>query len=584
MAITLAELMKGRSALKEEELSSKAGGMESIAKAIEQGLASNPNITRVSSSVTETTTESKVQDALLKEQKKTNSLLGEMIQFEKKYFEDNKELISRLLISQEQMLERKSTTVEAIAKTTEDKKETDKGVSRGDLASGALALGPLVAILASSLPEIVKTLRENFPKLFDKVDSFLGSAKEAADKFMSQSAPARDVERIGLNMGGMAAARLAERNVDRLIAEQAAKDAEKAAAKALFRQTEREVGEDAAKVAAASVAKRAMFDQNMVYTSESGKKLTENAAGKVVDAETRKFASKEAAGEFRAAKSTAAAQAPTIEEALSKKVGAEAAEDVMKIGKGGAKQFIAENLSKAKGAAKIGAAKLAKGMVAKSIPLVGAVIGTIDAGYRALEGDYSGAAISFGSGVASNPFTSTAGLMALLAHDVYKGVYGSSYASDVMKDPDAANEKLKELGPIVYDALKEELHDAFKPTLEPGETVSTMGQGYRKPVYPTGKVKPNDESGTGRREAPDVTPSVTGGAAASPITAAPRPTPAIDGTQTGTTIINDNKTINNIDNSKAGGGGGSGSGFPNSSTAPRNPWDGPLYGDNMYYF
>jgi len=556
MAITVAELLKGREKLPEEEKSAGSVGMENLTRAIQEAmLSSNENVTKVSKTTTDNVSIkdlSSLQMDMLKEQRKTNSLLSDLLENESKYFENNRELLDRLLMSQEQMLERKTGSLEAISKSaepTEPKKEKKESLSNKDLAGGALALGPLIAILGAALPEIISFMKEKFPGIVSSMENAANSVVNATKSFTQQPELARDAERMGVlaaKPAGMAAARALERSAEANAADAVKTKAARSAVKAA-----RSEAADAAESLAEKVAKPVVVD---------------------------------------------------TAEILAKKLGTEAAiETVETAGKSVLK-------SQAKAAAKKVAGKLVGGASSKLVPFIGTLLGAADAGWRMMEGDYSGAALSFGSSLASNiPGIGTAagfaGLTALAAHDVYKEVYTTdpnnivTYEDDVYKHgKEYADRRMMALGPLVAEALKEELQ---KLNSSEGSSASLNDQepiydpmsgnviGYQ-PKLPTGG---SESGGTGRREPADaakkpagINPAVSGQGYTPPAYPVPRATPNLQGGQSGGgTVVNDNRTINNIDNSKAGGGG-SAPGFPNSSTAPSNPWDKPLYGDNMYYF
>ena len=126
--VTLADLLKSRDSIPQNQRSESAPAIKELTDMMKDTFGSNPNV--IQTAKTTTTRGGVVKDVskeMLVEQKKTNSLLGDMIKGQAKYFEDNKELIERLMTSQEQQRERKTHTVDAIAKsgasTKEDKKE-----------------------------------------------------------------------------------------------------------------------------------------------------------------------------------------------------------------------------------------------------------------------------------------------------------------------------------------------------------------------------------------------------------------------------------------------------------------------------
>ena len=110
----------------------------------------------------------------------------------------------------------------------------------------------------------------------------------------------------------------------------------------------------------------------------------------------------------------------------------------------------------AKVAGKTGAKAVSKKLLAKTfikssamlgvkmIPLVGAVAGGIFALGRMFKGDWTGAAMEAGG--IFLPSVSGLGVDALLvAKDMYHGIHGTQYEEDLLKDPELANSRMKEL-------------------------------------------------------------------------------------------------------------------------------------------
>ena len=107
---------------------------------------------------------------------------------------------------------------------------------------------------------------------------------------------------------------------------------------------------------------------------------------------------------------------------------------------------LAERVAKIAGSK---AAKAIPGLVAKSIPFAGAMIGIGEGLWRAFSGDLVGAALSAGSG-AFGPATAIPLVGADIAREIYKEVYGV----DPEDDPDFNAEKLADIGKIVIGELK----------------------------------------------------------------------------------------------------------------------------------
>jgi len=80
----------------------------------------------------------------------------------------------------------------------------------------------------------------------------------------------------------------------------------------------------------------------------------------------------------------------------------------------------------------------------KMIPAIGAVAGGIFALGRMFKGDWTGAAMEAGG--IFLPSVSGLGVDALLvAKDMYHGIHGTQYEEDLLKDPELANSRMKEL-------------------------------------------------------------------------------------------------------------------------------------------
>lgn len=586
MAVTVAELLKGREKLPEEEKTAGATGMESLARAIQQSmLSSNENVARVTKTTTDNVTVgdlSGLQMDMLKEQKKTNSLLSDLLENESKYFENNKELLDRLLMSQEQMLERKTGTIEAIGKSTEpviDGKAKKDGTSDKDFLGGALALGPLIGILAGVAPELLNFIKEKFP---ETIKFFTDTVKS----FGEQSAVARDAERAGLLATKIAMEKAADK-----MAESAARNA----AEVAEIKAAREAAKTGAKVTSTPAPSTISEADDLAEQKRMGAKA-QRSSSTAVQTGVKGAAAEgvEAAAKGAVRDSASSGSTAKIAEAIEKSIGQGAAGREAMAGK-------SVIFARSKQIAKSIAGSAVRQSAKKAIPILGAILSVADAGYRVYEGDYLGAAESLAvGGLSQIPVIGTAaglaGIAALTTRDVYRGVYGTDPLADASVDPAGTKKKFEELVPIVWDALKKEWEDLNSSV---GSSASLEGQepiydpmsgnviGYQ-PKLPTGG---SESGGTGRREPLDaeskpagINPAISGQGYTPPVYPAPRATPNLAGSQGGSgTVINDNRVINNVDNSKAGGGG-SAPGFPNSSTAPSNPWDKPLYGDNMYYY
>lgn len=102
-------------------------------------------------------------------------------------------------------------------------------------------------------------------------------------------------------------------------------------------------------------------------------------------------------------------------------------------------------------------------LVGKSIPIVGAAVGIGFAIGRLIEGDYVGAGLEAGSGLAG-PITSVPFAISSAVRDVYFETYGVQYENDPLRD-----ERLKE----VQDAVGEEARDILKRNIETTKPATT---------------------------------------------------------------------------------------------------------------
>jgi len=247
---------------------------------------------------------------------------------------------------------------------------------------------------------------------------------------------------------------------------------------------------------------------------------------------------------------------------------------------------------------------------AKTIPFAGAALAGFGAYEDASRGDLRGAIansiVSIGSLMSATGIGAVVGEPAAIAASIedlidkaYSAVYvdektgePADYWSDMKSSPSLFAKRVAWLAPKVAEAVYKELEQMGK--LKPDEEEVTVEEDSYDPA--TGVKTGTSYRTEKRKKNPSVTPSIPQTAAtASPsqpgmaqaraaesklsITPVTRSSPRIDRDgQGGTVIVNDNKTITNVDNSKSGGSGGA-SGFPNTSTAPTNPWDGALYGD-----
>lgn len=230
-------------------------------------------------------------------------------------------------------------------------------------------------------------------------------------------------------------------------------------------------------------------------------------------------------------------------------------------------------------------AKKSLGAVAKTIPFLAAGFGIYDTIMRSAAGDWTGAGIAaLSTGVSFAPGIGGAAAIGLdltnIARDAYKDAY------KVYPEEDTSGKQTERWSEIAA-ATEEEL---LKKISEIGGT-GGLSQGapiydamgnftgqYEQPAEPTKVIPRRPEEGG---EGSILTPSLS---------AAPKINQGkIEGisqpSSGGTTIVKGGDTINNVTNNNGGGGaGGSAPSGPVTSTAPKSPWDEPLYGANMGIF
>lgn len=102
----------------------------------------------------------------------------------------------------------------------------------------------------------------------------------------------------------------------------------------------------------------------------------------------------------------------------------------------------------------------------KMVPLLGAGFGIFEAGRRLLQGDLVGAGLEtggiFAPSVTGIPIDAT-----LMGRDVYKGMFGTQYESDLAKDPATANARMAQIKDAIMKAIAPEQTAADGSEIKP---------------------------------------------------------------------------------------------------------------------
>lgn len=238
----------------------------------------------------------------------------------------------------------------------------------------------------------------------------------------------------------------------------------------------------------------------------------------------------------------------------------------------------------------------------KSIPFVSALTGSAFAAYKAYEGDYVGAALNLGSGLAGMfPGPGTAASVGLsvveLSREVYKALYGEYPEKDLATyGSKYVQENMKQIQESVANYL-EEITKENKPQSEGPTDYSMSADSFG--LEPSAPERPYFNPTEGVQSLPvgtqDTTPDVFGdmeksaaeanryatfinrqGVVPLPVERPVRPSVSQGAGVNNVTIVEGNTTVNN---NVMGGGRSmempSGTATP---TAPTNPWDFSLYG------
>jgi len=560
----LSEIMKGMENIPEDQRSSRLQETKAmLAEAVGPQFINKPASTGDSSGEF-----NKTQSKILNEVKKTNSLLSGFIQSISKVFESNNELIERMLISQEQEKERGRRAIDVPVKTGDKTKAERRGDAFDASALGAFA--GLAAILAGTIDKIIPALKDFYDKTIkpylQPVIDFASTAGEffASNKEIS-SILIRMLNAMGVNTpeytkGGK---KISFLGTEEDIAEQKRKNSQKKAIQAKA---------DEAKAA---------FAGDGPDASEEDNRRRMSAYDEATKKQTRKTLASNAAGARSGAK-TGATSVPQVAPKASRKE---------KL-----KGLVSKTVEKSVGGA--------VGLVSKSVPLLGAFVAGGSAVGRLGRGDYMGAFIDAAQAAISIAEASPAGVAAGPALAAASSALGTGQlVNDIRRDA-LGIEELKDVSADeIQEAINEYLSEVWNRITSyqgRGPTEQELNQTVERNVgitFPEGRQQRRLNPETGELEV--VTPAAGSASNVTPagmsqarqleedimtrVTPSTRSAPNIESGQSGSTVINDNRTINNIDNSKAGGGG-SAPGFPNSSTAPSNPWDVPLYGAGMNYF
>lgn len=568
----LSEILKGMENIPEDQRSSRLEETKAmLAQSIAPQLIKQPDKTSDASIDKLNKTENKVLD----EVRKTNSLLSGFIQSISKVFESNNELIERMLISQEQEKERGRRSIDVpVKKDGEARAEGRRGVDIGEIG----ALAGLAAILAGTIDKIIPALKEFYDTtLKPYLDPILSFAKTAGEYFANNKEVSSTLIKIlnamGVNTpeytrGGKKIGFLGtEEDIaeqKRRNAQQKAIQAKAAEAKAAFAGEGPEADDEAQKRRLSSYQDAKQRESDALETK-------------------RKLNAKNAAGS-RAGAQTGATSVPQVAAKASRKE---------KL-----KGLVSKAVERSVGGV--------VGLVSKQVPILGAFVAGGSAVGRLGRGDYMGAFIDAAQAAISIAEATPAGVgMAPQLAAMSSALGTGQLVNDIRRDAEGIEELKNVSADEITEAVNEYLSEVWNKISSyqgRGPTEEELNQTVERNVgisFPEGRQQRRLNPETGELEVitpaangpSNVTPSQSGMArarqlelqASENVTPVTRTAPRIDRDHSGGTVINDNRVINNVDNSRAGGGG-SAPGFPNSSTAPSNPWDAPLYGAGMNYF
>ncbi len=97
-------------------------------------------------------------------------------------------------------------------------------------------------------------------------------------------------------------------------------------------------------------------------------------------------------------------------------------------------------------------AKASARFAAKMVPLAGAGFGIFETGRRLLQGDFGGAAREAGGIILPSAIGAPVDA-SLMATDVYKDMFGTTYEADLIKDPSTANARMGQISAKVNKAI-----------------------------------------------------------------------------------------------------------------------------------
>jgi hypothetical protein len=120
----------------------------------------------------------------------------------------------------------------------------------------------------------------------------------------------------------------------------------------------------------------------------------------------------------------------------------------------------------------------------KTIPIVGVGVGVWETGRRAFEGDFGGALREAG-GIFLPSVTGLPVDLSLVATDIYKEMYGTTFEGDLIRDPADANAKLAQIADYVKAQMSAEESGVALEPVKPrpkhaGGRNNTQGQWDRK--------------------------------------------------------------------------------------------------------
>ena len=122
--------------------------------------------------------------------------------------------------------------------------------------------------------------------------------------------------------------------------------------------------------------------------------------------------------------------------------------------------------------------KSAARFTAKAVPVAGAFFGLFETGRRLLSMDFGGAAREAGGiflpSVAGAPVDAS-----LMATDIYKDMFGTTYEADLVRDASLANQRMKVIGSKITEYFK------GQETAAPASAISPMMEAGRGNIYQT---------------------------------------------------------------------------------------------------